>query len=474
MKVNSNFLNWIQEASLKDNPAIPGESGEIGKKYLKDVEERAQRKLRDLSTRLGADIPQFMGLVREVKRMQDPFKDQLQELAKTVIMDMYSDILENTDLSIQFPKEKEIQDMMSDVDPEPPEEMKLKALEDQGIIDKIQKRKIGNNITQGEAKNAKKALNSEISVEGIYGIMGEENGKRYIELLNKITDIADFFDWSIPMEVQKEMWTRDQSGFSGSVKVDWEEEEGEDDEDKQKTIEDILKDIENGSDLDQDKLEDLVENGKTKITAIGTDYAMLLHEAIKGIYQLIFSVTIPEDSEVAEVVVMNTDSFADEIEDLRYGPYIAQDLRDFLNTYSESDTINNFREYVFGYILSEENFSDSDFLKLINDILLGLPYLLDQNAQLDPRFADQIRMAAGRAKSAMDKVAKEVSQMIGDYERSVAGMESPAGVEMPGRATDTEVDTQSKEDLMRAIDAALDKNDFAEAKRLSDILNKLS
>jgi hypothetical protein len=171
---------------------------------------------------------------------------------------------------------------------------------------------------------------------------------------------------------------------------------------------------------------------------------------------------------------MNTDSFADEIEDLRYGPYIAQDLRDFLNTYSESDTINNFREYVFGYILSEENFSDSDFLKLINDILLGLPYLLDQNAQLDPRFADQIRMAAGRAKSAMDKVAKEVSQMIGDYERSVAGMESPAGVEMPGRATDTEVDTQSKEDLMRAIDAALDKNDFAEAKRLSDILNKLS
>jgi hypothetical protein len=357
--------------------------------------------------------------------------------------------------------------MMTDV-PADPEMPQLKKLEDLGIINKIQKRKIANNITQGEAKNAKKALNSETSIEGIIAIMGEQNGNRYIDLLNKISDIADFFDWSIPMDVQKDMWERDKSGFSGSVKVSWEKDE--EDEEEEKDALDILKDLEENPEFDPEDVEDLFDEGKTKITARGLDYAMLLHESIKGIYELIAAASIPQDEETAQIVIMNTDTLADEIEDLRYGPYIAQDLRDFINTFPESDRIENLREFVFGHILDENNLSDEDFLKLMNDILLGMPILLNPNAVLDEEFADQIRAAASRAKLQMSRIVKEIAQMMGDYERSVAGMDMG---EMPGRAADMEVDTESKEDIMAKIDIALDRGDFAEAKRLSDILNKL-
>lgn len=470
MKVRNNFESWLQEASLKNNPGIPGESGEIGKKYLQSVDARAQQKLADLSRRLRADIPQFMGLVREVKSLQEPHKEALQDLAQSVILDLYGSILENTILDIKFPESGEVQDMMSDVPSEPslPEMPQLKKLEDLGIISKIQKRKIANNITQGEAKNAKKALNSEISTEGIIAIMGEQNGNRYIDLLNKITDLADFFDWSIPMEVQKDMWERDKSGFSGSVKVSWEKEDDEEEEEKDAL--DILKDLEENPDFDPEDVEDLFDEGKTKIVARGLDYAMLLHESIKGIYELIAAASIPQDEETAQIVIMNTDTLADEIEDLRYGPYIAQDLRDFINTFPESDRIENLREFVFGHILDENNLSDEEFLNLMNDILLGMPILLDANAVLDPEFADKIKSAAARAKSQMSRIVKEIAQMMGDYERSIAGMDTG---EMPGRASDMPVDAESKEDIMAKIDIALDRGDFAEAKRLSDILNKL-
>ena len=79
---------------------------------------------------------------------------------------------------------------------------------------------------------------------------------------------------------------------------------------------------------------------------------------------------------------------------------------------------------------------------------------------------------ANRAKKEMGTIVKEIAQMIGDYERSIAGMEEPE-VETPGRPQDSDMDMSNKADLMTMIDIALDKGDFAEAKRLSDLLNKL-
>jgi hypothetical protein len=474
MPINKKFDKWVSEASLKDNPAFPGEGGTKGPNYLEGVEKKASRDLQDLSRRYGQDIPRFMGIVAKVKAIQEPYKAELEKIAYDVMMDMYGSILSDVDLVVKFPKESEMQDMMKDVNPEPPEEEKLKALQDKDIISKIQRIKLGRNIVQGEAKNAKKALNSDFSLSEIEKLMGKEKADEYISLLNKITDIASFFDWQIPMEVQKQMWERDRSGFSGTVKVEWPERDQEEEEEDSRDAIDILNDIEKNQDFDLNDTEEVFD-GNPKITALGTDYAMLLHEAIKGIYQSILSAAIPEDAEKAEIVLMNTDSFADEIEDLRYGPYIAADLRDFINTFPESNSIPNLREYVFGYLVNEENLSDEAFLKTFNDILLGIPKLLGKDSEIDPKYKVEIEAAASRAKDSMKKIIREISDMIGDYERDAAsyGSEEPGAASDSGQSQGANLSNMGKDELQKMLDKALDSRDFAKAKEISDILNNL-
>jgi hypothetical protein len=115
-------------------------------------------------------------------------------------------------------------------------------------------------------------------------------------------------------------------------------------------------------------------DGNPKITAIGVDFPMLLHETVKGIYQLIGSAYLPSadatESEIAkaEVVKMATSSFEDEAEDFRYGPYIAATLRDFINSCEGWNRYPNMREYVFGDMVL---LPESDFLSLMKGILEG-------------------------------------------------------------------------------------------------------
>ena len=56
------FTQLVDEASLKDNPGIPGEGGKEGD-YLAKVEGRAKERIDALQRRHGADIPRFMSLV---------------------------------------------------------------------------------------------------------------------------------------------------------------------------------------------------------------------------------------------------------------------------------------------------------------------------------------------------------------------------------------------------------------------------
>jgi hypothetical protein len=215
------FLQKIEEASLQGNPAIPGEGGKEGK-YLSDVEAKAEERNRELQRRHGREIPQFMSLVSRARDIQRGHEKDLENLAETAIRAMYGSILDEVELKIKFPKNDDIKKSMENVPAEPPEMPQLKELKDAGIISEIHKRKIANNITQGEAKNTKLMLNLPEVTDGLESILGAETGREYKDLLNKITEIAGFFYWAIPAEVQKEMWERDKSGFSGSVKVEWE------------------------------------------------------------------------------------------------------------------------------------------------------------------------------------------------------------------------------------------------------------
>ena len=454
--MKNNQHNQVDEASLRDNPAIPGEGGTEGD-YLSKVEGRARERLEQLQRRHGQDIPRFMSYVSRVKQIQSGKEAQLEKLAEDAIRNMYGSILEDVTLNIKFPKPGDIQKKMENVQPEPPEMPQLKELKDQDIISEIQKRKIANNITQGEAKNTKLCLNLPEVRDGLIRILGQEEGTEYKELLNKITEIAGFFDWQIPMEVQLEMWTRDKSGFAGAVSVEWETDKEEDSED---LAQKILSELEDDTDVPEEAEELFSQTGPT-INALGTDFAMLLHETVKGIYELIAAVAIPDDEEAAETIIMNTDSLADEIEDLRYGPEIAGDLRAFVNQFTEVSDIPNLREHVFGKMMA---MPAKEFLELMYLILN------------DDKKANKI------VQEFIDEIADEINK----YELGQAGIDNDDDYEpeeTPGRAPQApgrapaepeEIDYSelSRREIEKLIDQALDAKDFDKVRELSQYLKE--
>lgn len=443
------FQDRLNEASLKGNPGIPGEGSEGDKKYLADVERRAQQRNAELQRTHGRDIPQFMSLVSRAKEIQKGKEAQLEALAERAIRTMYGDILNDVELRIKFPKNDQIKKMMENVPCEACEMPQLKELQDAGIISEIHKRKIANNITQGEAKNTKKMLNLPEVRDGLFEILGRETGEEYRVILNKITEIAGFFDWAIPMEVQKEMWERDKSGFSGSVSVQWETPEKP--KDSEEIAQQILDELMSDDELPSEETEELFDQVKPTINALGSDFAMLLHETVKGIYELIAACGIPEDEETAQLVIDNTDSLADEIEDLRYGPEIAGDLRDFVNEFPESADIPNLREHVFGKMMM---MPAEDFLKLMLMILEENP----------------------KAKEGVQEIIDEIVQEQKDYELRMAGIDSDD--ESPYTATQAEPEEEpdyanmSQKEIGKLIDDAIDARDFDRVRDLSKYLKE--
>ena len=426
---------FLQEASLQGNPGTPDE-------YLKGVERRAMQDVQGTEQRLGREMGQFMQFVGQVQQMQTPgVKAQLEKLAEDIIMQEYGSILTQTKLSIKFAKEGEIQQMMEDVPMETPEPQR--EISDKGTIAKIHARKIGNAIMQGEAKNAKRMLALPETMDGMIKIFGPANAAKMVDLLKKITDIASALDWRIPMEVQKQMWERDKGGFSGSVKVDFTPVKTD-----EKTAEDLIKSLESG-DIETQEIEDTLNEMEPTIIAIGTDFAMLLHEAIKGIYKLIGTASIPDDEEEAGKVIANTGTLSDELEDIRNGPYLAADLRDFVNRFTKSSSVENIREHVFGKLMILVKEETQEFLQLMREI-----------------FTED----AG-AINKMKSIVSEIEQNIKDWERRQFDEEVPDFGMAPTQSEPADLSQLSKREIQELLDAALDAGDYAEVGKLAKYLD---
>lgn len=443
-------FNNIQEASLEDNPGIPGEGpgGQNEPKYRSEVERRAQADMAGLRRKYGAQMGNFMGLVREAQMIQEGHEKELEDLAESMIMQMFGDILENVKLIIKL-NPQDVSKNIEDAENEPPVQQKIEELKDKGIIDEINKRKIIRNIVQGEALNTKLCLEMPETLEGLIEILGDNQGRRYHYLMVAITEINIQNDWEIPIEFQKQAWFRKQ-GFAGAVKLEWDE-EGKTENDEE-LAQKILKDLENeDSDIKgNEDVKELFDHMGPVIKAAGVDFAMLIHETIKGIYDLIGTAGIPEDKTVSQIVIDNTDTLLDELEDLRYGRYIAADLRDFLNEYPESDTITNFREHFFGKLVV---LPAGEFLDIMKSILLKDPSakvkvkpIIDEIKDDFKRYGEEI------ANAALDAMGDD------DYYTKQAG-ETP------------EEDLSPKE-IQDLIDAALDRGDFKEVERLSKFLGE--
>ena len=443
------FKQYLNEASLGGNPGIPGEGGTSGS-YRRETEVYSKEQVRELERRYGPKMGQLPVLANKLKPLQSGHEKDLEKLAEKAIRILYGRMIEDVTLDIKFPEEEEIPDMMKNVPDKPCKNCmapKIEDLEDKDIISEIQKRKIINNITQGEAVNSKKALNLPEVIDGMKKIMGEEKAKEYIKLLNEVTDIAQGFYWIIPVEIQEEMWRTNRSGMSGAVECEWEDKKEEDEDLAKKILDDLDKD----GDLPEET-EELFYETQPTIHARGQDFSMLIHETVKGIYELIAAIAIPEDEEIAEIVIMNTDSFADEIEDLRYGPKIASDIRDYLNSFSSvrNEDVPNLREHIMGKI-----------------------YQLDANLFLDIILS--ILNKEDRHRKTIEGIIRDIIQEIRDFDLEDAL--GDAGIDndddyMPKPEEVEDYSNMSKEEIQALIFDAAARGDFDEARRLHSLIKE--
>lgn len=456
MRVPSNFNDWLNEASLEGNIGLPGE-GDDSPNYRANVERRAGTANREFASQNQQKIGRFMQFVSEAHEIQRGKERELEELAERTVRSLFGSILDGVELDIKIPTDsRAMKQMMEETPDDTP--MEAESITDEDTIGEIRKGKIANNIVQGEAKNTKLCLQMEEVSNGLIEIFGEEQGTRMLTLLTDITNIASFFDWQIPIEMQKEMWKR-RDGFAGSVKVDWEEAKA--DEDAEALAKKILDDIENGEDItDNEDAEKLFDTITPTIYALGSDFAMLLHEAIKGVNKLIAAVGIPEDSELSEIVIMNTDTLADELEDLRYGPYMAADLRDFINEFSEEDNFDNLRARFFGKLME---MPWRAFLEIFNGILLS--------RFKDSELNDAQRVIVARTKSQSRSIIDAIKKELDDYyaEPSEYSEYEPEEMEMPTQEFEPREETG---DIHDAIIDAYQRGDMEEVKRLEGLIGE--
>lgn len=441
------YSQFILEASLTGNPGIPNEpdsSGENGD-YLKGLDAKGRAMTDDISQHSIQDVQKFGQNLQKIQSLQANHKPALEDLAERAIRELYGSILDGVELDIKFSDPEELK---SDMEMVPSDPIEMEEITDPDVKAEIYKRKIENNIMQGEAKNTKLILNLPIIADELKRIMGVADGTEMITAMNLLTKIAEFFDWSIPMEVQKEMW-QNGSGFAGTSDVSWEEEE-EDPDDLAKRI---LADLENGTDiLDNDEAEELFDDLTPKIIARGLDFVMLIHEAVKGIYKIILSAGTPENQDVAELVVMNTDTIADELEDLRYGPYIASTLSEFITAFSEYDEIENLKERFFGKIVL---LPALEFLELIRDILSD----------------------GETAKASAQTIIDEIKQELSDWDlEQVPGFEHDDNdsdtYQAPAQADPDDYGSMSQKEIKDLIDQALDADDYKKLDVLTQYLTE--
>ena len=196
---------------------------------------------------------------------------------------------------------------------------------------------------------------------------------------------------------------------------------------------------------------------------------MLLHETVKGIYELIAAVSqpgqdaSPEDITKAKTVKINVSYFDDEAEDFRTGPEIAADFRDFINENTDSSYSPNMRAFIFGKMMDESYMTTDDFLNLFRGIL---------------NKTDEARQKVDSMISEIVEELKkyELGEVLGHEEESEDGINYDAlGLDKPEQTEETsDVDYSelSQREIQSLIDDALDKGDFKEVEKLSQYLKE--
>jgi hypothetical protein len=279
-----------------------------------------------------------MQLLPQIIEAEKPYRDQLVELAKEILLKAYP-IVEQTGIEI----EAEIVEpgaLNMQQSNEPDEEEVSQFIEKAGI----DRRRIINSITQGASIRGTKAF---YIFKDILDVMDDTLVDQYNEIIGNAYGIYDD-DNAIAMMLA--MMSQNSASQGGESEVDWDDEEGT-----------------------------LVIKAKAII------FPILIHELVKGLYEILSLQGFSGDAEKNKQIVSKVDKATNEPEDLRYGkfiydalakhiidsPYDPIKLRElfFIEVYKLPDT--EFHEFIENSInddltLTERNWVKNT-LKRLND-----------------------------------------------------------------------------------------------------------
>jgi len=499
-----------EEIDLEGNRGVPDD-------FMRNTDREAAREVgfnrKDTPPYPGSEtqrtIQELMPLLDQSQQMMHAGNREesetrltsLEELAEDVIMDLYGDILDDVILDLKLVRPGDVArevEGMSEV-PQAPPRMRQGWIDDLELAKKIDKQKLINNVVQGEGLNTKNILHGEQVKVGLRDIFAHQ-ADRIFDIWDRTTKLAQKMDWLIPVEAKADMLANQPQGMAGAVLVTWEEKEEKEDEDYQEPEaqdDDFEQEDAEITPTEYDPSEDESEfdNYVPKIKVRAVDFPMLLHEAVKGIYELIGSISVPdaetateEEVEDAEVVKLNTSSMTDEAEDFRYGPFIAAKLRDAVNECDGADDYPNTREHVFGRLCAMDATRFLEIMKKILDtnenakdeleiIIREINGMIEEEerdyqlGQIDNGADDDVDYGQND-----DEDYDDDGDLAGDHDGQENELDqliarTARGDEEPQEEQD-EYSKMSDVELQRAIDVALDNNNMDLVRKIGSYLGK--
>ena len=339
------------ETPLSDNPALP-DSGEestfeelIASKRFKDVVEKVKR-YTGLETISGQNA--FMQLqmllmqtVQQVKQIENGNEEKLENLAVELVkkeMALPDDAFQfDVELvgspndidtsklakSSEEPSPEEIQKTFG-VDSEEAEEDLENFMEafDKFDLEKAKRRFI-NSLIQGASKKG----------HYMFSLVEEELNEINPNLLNMygvLMSINDLLYWILPDQVTQ-MMSGSGQGVAGTEEVD-------------------------------------ETTDPPTIKARGMFFPVLIHELLKGVYEVLGTQGLPDDPKAAEMVMASQDTLPYEIWDLRLGPVIWEKFSESYPDKIYEDDLREIQNYLFSRFSA---LSTEQFFELAKEILSG-------------------------------------------------------------------------------------------------------
>lgn len=339
MKNLKKFDNFLSEATLRGNPAFPGEDPNKSEDAFIDAilsanREEAQRMMRETPS----DISNLMGNVGRANNIQRGHEQELSELAEEVIREVYGTFIDDIilDLKIVNRPVQDLKDKMKEC--KNCQLPNIEELDDQRIIDEINRRKIIRTIQQGKGLNVKEIINLPSVAKRLKEILGEVQGEQYRILANKIAAGAHFYDLTLTPEQKSSMFRNAPPGA-----CDIEISKPKTEEEQKVDPEEILKDIQEEGEINPE-MEEVLEGTESKVIARAMDFGLLIHESVKGIYKLITQALLMQVSDslgldAAEIVKANTETLFDEIEEQSIGKVLQRILGLVINSNSKVEEI---------------------------------------------------------------------------------------------------------------------------------------